>query len=253
MSDLLNLVSPVGRGMRNDEDDVEAIDISMRRIGGYDPPPEYRDAPQRYTTEPLVDALEAFQEQNGLKTDGYANPGGPTERAINNRLLNKPRGVGLLYEPLAPIRDTVGNGFRNERPDVQGVQRMLGGLGYLPEDPFDRPHGFIDEATSNAIKRFQDDRGLTADGWLGPRGETETALHDAVSDLARTKGRDWFAFAERAGRAQAAFKEKHARNGELEAERLSAKPIRPDEETSDGATTSYTWAPAANLPREKRR
>jgi hypothetical protein len=203
--DLLYLSSPVGKGQENNPDDVEALDGRLRKVGAYNPPPEYADNPQRYPTEPMIGALEHYQEQNGLKVDGVANPGGPTERAINNRLLNKPRGAGLLYDPPSALSGTVGNGFENRREDVSSVQRRLAALNHLPEDPFDNPRGFIDEATTNGIKAFQRAKGLVEDGWLAPRGETERALDNAVADLARLNERDWFAFAQRAGRAQQAF------------------------------------------------
>ncbi len=194
MNDLLNLRNGVGRGQENGEHDVFATDNALREIGAYTPPPEYAREPQRYTTEPMVDALEDFQEQNGLKIDGYAKPGGPTERAINNNLLGKPRGAGLLHDFAMSVGDAVGNGFKNEPRDVETVKRALGGLGYLPEDPFDRPSGFIEESTTRAIRRFQDDNRLTADGWLGPKGETEAALQEAVDRLARVKRPEWLEY-----------------------------------------------------------
>ena len=200
--ELLYLQAPVGKGQENNPEDVEVLDGRLRKIGAYEPPPEYAENPQRYTTEPMIGALERYQERNGLKIDGIANPGGPTERAINNRMLEKPRGAGLLYDPPSALAGTVGNGFENRRSDVASVQRRLGALNYLPEDPFDKPHGFIDEATTNGVKAFQRAKGLADDGWLAPNGETERALEDAVSDLARAKGRDWFSYLERAGRAQ---------------------------------------------------
>lgn len=218
--DLLSLRAPAGNGQENDPDDIAALDSALRRIDAYTPPPEYAAGPQRYATEPMIDALNAFQEQNGLKTDSYANPGGPTERAINNRLLGKPKGTGLLFEPPGPLAGTVGNGFRNERRDVATVQRMLGALEYMPEDPYDRPPGFIDERTTAATRRYQRDMGLEPDGWMAPGGETETALHNSISDLVRDKGRDWFACAERAGMAQARM---------LDQGKLSAVPAGPDD------------------------
>src|SRR5689334_20029552 len=84
--ELLYLQAPVGKGQENNPDDVEAFDGRLRKVGAYAPPPEYADNPQRYATEPMIDALERFQEQNGLKIDAVAKPGGPTERAINNAL-----------------------------------------------------------------------------------------------------------------------------------------------------------------------
>lgn len=196
--ELLYLQSPVGKGQENNPEDVEALDDRLRRIKAYIPPAEYLESAQRYATEPMIGALERYQEEKGLKVDGIANPGGPTERAINNELLEKPRGAGLLYDPPTALAGTVGNGFENRREDVAAVKRALGALGYLPEDPFDKPHGFIDEAATNGVKAFQRAKGLTDDGWLAPNGETERALEEAVADLKRARGREWLRFADRA-------------------------------------------------------
>jgi hypothetical protein len=199
---LLSLNNPVGSGQTSDPDDVYALDNALRAIDAYDPPPEYAAEPQRYATAPMNEALERFQEKEGLKVDGYANPGGPTERAINNRLLQRPRGAGLLYEPLTQMRDTVGNGFANDWRDVQNVKRGLGALGYLPEDPFDRPHGLIDEPATKAIERFQADNGLTVDGWLAPGGEAEGALARRISALATERLGAWRDYWKREADAQ---------------------------------------------------
>ena len=198
MDTILQLNSGIGRGQDNNEDDVYATDNALREIGAYTPPPEYAKEPQRYTTEPMVDALEKLQEHNGLKIDGYAKPVGPTDRAINNKLMGKPRGAGLLHDFAMSIGDTVGNGFKKEPRDVETVKRALGGLGYVPEDPFDRPSGFIEESTTKAIKRFQDDNRLASDGWLQPGGETEAALQAAVARLARVKRPEWQEYRRRA-------------------------------------------------------
>jgi hypothetical protein len=123
MDTILQLSGGVGRGQENSEDDVFTTDNALREVGAYAPPPEYAHEPQRYTTEPMIDALEKFQEQNGLKIDGYAKPGGPTERAINNNLLGKPRGAGLLHDFAMSVGDTVGNGFANAPRDVATVKR----------------------------------------------------------------------------------------------------------------------------------
>jgi hypothetical protein len=39
----------------------------LREIGAYTPPPEYANEPQRYTTEPMVDALENIKNKTGSK------------------------------------------------------------------------------------------------------------------------------------------------------------------------------------------
>lgn len=203
--ELLNLQSPVGKGQENEPSDVAALDDRLRKIGAYSPPPEYSDNPQRYATEPMIGALERYQEQNGLKVDGVAKPGGPTERAINNHLLEKPRGAGLLYDPPTALARRVGNGFENRPSDVVSVKRKLGALGYGSEDPFDRPSGFIEETTTDNIKAFQRAKGLTEDGWLGPNGETERALNSQISNLSGVLAPQWLAFAERARRAQQSY------------------------------------------------
>lgn len=198
----LRLRAPVGDGQENNPDDVEALDGAIRRIDAYSPPPEYRDGPQRYTTTPMIDAVRRLQSENALLVDGAALPGGPTERLINNALLAKPRGASLLFSPIAPLSGDVGDGRANARNDVAGVQRGLGALGYGPEDPFDRPHGFIDARTIDGVKLFQRDKGLTPDGWMAPGGETERAMKHSLEHLAHVKRREWMAFAERAESAQ---------------------------------------------------
>lgn len=208
--DWLYLQGPVGKGQENNPKDVEALDDRLRKVNAYVPPAEYAESAQHYATEPMIGALERYQERRGLKIDGVAKPGGPTERAINNDLLQKPRGAGLLYDPPSALTDTVGNGFENRREDVATVKRGLGALGLLPEDPFDKPHGFIDEATTNGIKAFQRAKGLTDDGWLAPNGETERALQEAVADLTRVRGGEWLRFADRAASLERAIAMKAA-------------------------------------------
>ena len=200
---LLTISESAGPGQKNDPEDVFATDNAMREAEIYSPGYPYNLGPARYLHEPMVDAIEDFQKRNGLKVDGYLDPGGPTERAINNQLLRKPSGAGLLYEPIAPIDASVGSGMENRREDVRSIQRSLGALGLIPEDPFDDPHGFLDERTNDSLRRFQESNGLRVDGWAEPGGETEQALQDGIADLVRASGREWMAFADRAGRAQA--------------------------------------------------
>lgn len=257
--DLLSLNAPAGNGQTNDPADIAALDNSLRRIDVYTPPPEYAREPQRYTTEPMIHALESFQEHNGLKVDGYANPGGPTERAINNRLLGKPKGAGLLYDPPAPLAARVGDGLENRREDVAAVQRLLGAVAHMPEDPFDRPHGLIDQRTLDGIKSFQRKKGLIDDGWLAPGGETERALYAAVADLGRANGRDWLQYAERAGSAQAQLAEPLAFRGAAAAPGKGARGvgIRPGADSDLGSEAEAVpamydprhWPPGRGRPR----
>ena len=93
MFTLLKLRNGVGSGLLNDEEDVAATDRALRDIGVYVPPQEYAAEPQRFPTAPMLQALERVQGQTGIKVDGLAFPGGPTERTVNNRLVDKPRGA----------------------------------------------------------------------------------------------------------------------------------------------------------------
>ena len=200
----LSLSGPVGNHQANDENDVEATDRSLRDIGAYVPLPEHADAPSRYITRGMTTAIEQIQEQTGLRVTGKVEPGDETERLINNRLLGKPRGAGLLRDELGALRGTVGNWRENHEDDVVRVKRGLGAIGQLPEHPFDSPDGIIDAKTSKAIEAFQTANGLTVDGWLGPGGETETALRDSIGKLRRSSLGSWRDYAQRDARARAA-------------------------------------------------
>ncbi len=96
----------------------------------------------------------------------------------------------------------MGDGRANSRRDVQKVQRALGALGHLAEDPFDRPHGYWDGKTYNAVRAFQDAGKLKVDGYLLPAGETEQALDGAVERLAAGNAAAWREYWTRAARAR---------------------------------------------------
>lgn len=87
-----------------------------------------------------------------------------------------------LSPVLPPITGPVGNGMDNDPADVEAVKRGLNALGYytVPDYGFT---GYIDQATTDAVKRFQQDNGLKQDGWLGKDGETYTAINDRLGQL----------------------------------------------------------------------
>ncbi len=198
--DLLSLTSPVGSGQPNRPDDVEALDEALRRGAVYVPPAHF-PAPVRYITGEMIDGIEKFQEQNGLKSDRVVNPGGPTERAINNILLNKPQGASLFVDPIKPLSADVGNGRSNAVEDIRSVRRGLGALEYLPEDPFDNPPGSIDGPFLRALRKFQTDNGLTPDGWAARGGETEAMLRENLSGLEQQRSEEWGDYWSRAAKA----------------------------------------------------
>ncbi len=65
---------PVGNNLNNDEDDVTTLKKELSNRGYYSPPIE-----NGIIDADMDKALRNFQKDNGLKVDGWANPGGETE------------------------------------------------------------------------------------------------------------------------------------------------------------------------------
>jgi hypothetical protein len=85
-----------------------------------------------------------------------------------------------LVDGLRSLGGPVGNGRESPPEDVQRVQRGFMGLGRRAEG---EPSGVLDQGLDGTIRGYQRDRGLRADGWLGPAGETATALAGDLSLL----------------------------------------------------------------------
>jgi peptidoglycan hydrolase-like protein with peptidoglycan-binding domain len=132
----------------------------------------------------------------------------------------------LYREPPPPIRAAVGSGGKNEARDVQSIQRTLGALGYLPEDPFDSPHGVMDASTQEAIHAAQQDAGLRVDGLVSPGGETERALNGQISDLGRRHAADWKRYSDEVEATPLAW---HGPTGDRGMEQRSGAPSPEDE------------------------
>jgi peptidoglycan hydrolase-like protein with peptidoglycan-binding domain len=197
---VLSLSGGVGDGEENASDNVHALDETLRHAN-----PAYRPAdypqPQRYIHGPLVDGVRDFQKRHELPETGRVRPGDDTEAAINNRLLNKPRGAGLLTAPYAPIRREVGDGRANDSADVVNVKRAIAAIGYGAEHPRDKPNDWVGDDFFAAIRQFQQASNLTPDGWLAPGGETETAVRRELAALAARLAPAWRAYVARAQRA----------------------------------------------------
>lgn len=77
------------------------------------------------------------------------------------------------------ISNSLGLGQANDPNDLSLTRRKFAGAGYGPtieEDDQDN------ENLYGTIRRFQKDKGLQVDGVMNPFGETETALHDSLSE-----------------------------------------------------------------------
>ena len=105
--------------------------------------------------EKTTDAVADFQKANGLASDGM----------VGHETLE------ILYAD-----EVVGNFFKKGDTDatIATYQERLKKLGYLANNY--KVKGKMDEATINAIRKFQDNNDLTPDGCLGPT--TMSAMDD---------------------------------------------------------------------------
>ena len=78
------LNEPMGSDYRVDSTDIVNTKQALNQLGYYDVPP-HRGIDD-WTDDAMFKGIRAFQEDNGLKVDGFMRPGGPTETAINASL-----------------------------------------------------------------------------------------------------------------------------------------------------------------------
>lgn len=105
-----------------------------------------------------VQAVKQFQSRNGLVVDGYL---GPSTRVELRNLEATPNGLVIGEE---------GEG-------VERVQNLLSKHGYLPSG---NVTGYYGEITEKAVKTFQENNRLTADGTVGIRTMAALTGDDVV-------------------------------------------------------------------------
>lgn len=76
---------------------------------------------------------------------------------------------------------SVGRRGDNDRIDVAKIETLLGKSGYLDLDTTEGPTGYYGARVEDALKRFQKDGGLKADGLVNPDGPTLAALTRAAA------------------------------------------------------------------------
>lgn len=183
----IHLKSPVGNGRDNDPADVVAVKRALEHLGLMQRP--------SYGLTGFIDretdtVLRRFQRDRGLGVDGYARPGGPTERNLNGALAGAqpPRLDGRART--VPIADGVGRGEPNEPEDVRAVQQAMAALGRVRIDRTAPPNGVADRQLVEALEAFQRENGLKEDGIVLPGGPTQVALRAALDEHEGGEGPD---------------------------------------------------------------
>ena len=140
-------------------DAVKELQERLKELGYYT---NWIDGNYGYVT---VDAVKAFQKNNGLTDDGKA---GPVTLALVYSKSAKP------YATSTPSPTSLKNGSKGDA--VKELQKRLKELGYLSIGA----DGSFGDLTEAAVKAFQANNSLTPDGKAGP-----TTLKKLYSDSAK--------------------------------------------------------------------
>lgn len=81
--DPFRLRATLARDSAADPEDVRRTKSALAALGDYAPPDWGLDG---FPDRGLFEGLTAFQKRSGLRPDGQANPGGPTETAMRSQL-----------------------------------------------------------------------------------------------------------------------------------------------------------------------
>ena len=128
--------------------------------------------------QPTVDATKAFQTMNGLKVDGAAGPQSLKLIYSNDALNADGVRVGdlLMSSSGTGVSEVLTAGMTGEQ--VRQVQSRLAELGYLSASFVS---GVYDSNTQQAIRRFQQANGLSADGAAGSATQSRLYASGAVT------------------------------------------------------------------------
>ena len=128
--------------------------------------------------QPTVEATKAFQSMNGLKVDGAAGPQSLKLIYSNDALNADGVRVGdlLMSSSGTGVSEVLTAGMTGEQ--VRQVQSRLAELGYLSASFV---NGVYDDNTRQAIRRFQQANGLSADGAAGSATQSRLYASGAVT------------------------------------------------------------------------
>lgn len=179
----LRLGRGVGPGLPNDRGDVTQIEAVLDHLGRLP-----KDEESGRMRPALQNALRITQERFGLKGDGLALPGGPTERLLNALIAG---GVSALrphvtevpdsktFEDRLKLSGTVGPEGDNHASDRRWLKSALGVLGHLKlgetlSDDLD------DERMGDAIESLNRRHGFPDGRTLRPGSRGEALARNAM-------------------------------------------------------------------------
>ncbi len=125
----------IGDGFESDRQDVTNVKQMFSKLGMYD-----GDTEQGLIDRKLDNAIRGFQRSQGLRVDGWMEPGGETERMLQRVIY----GSDDAAPERLSLRDSVGSSRSNLSDDVSAVQKTLGFLGFAPPVKRYEPNGIID-------------------------------------------------------------------------------------------------------------
>ncbi len=83
----VDIAGEVGNGRANDEADVTGVKRALSALRHYQY--DLTSDPSPFIDRAMLDGIKAFQQQNGLKVDGWLGRGGETQAAMNAALTSE--------------------------------------------------------------------------------------------------------------------------------------------------------------------
>lgn len=83
----VDIAGEVGNGRANDEADVTGVKRALSALGHYQY--DLTSDPSPFIDRAMLDGIKTFQQQNGLKVDGWLGRGGETQAAMNAALASQ--------------------------------------------------------------------------------------------------------------------------------------------------------------------
>jgi len=184
------LKKPLGLAYTMDEDDALKTKVALRDLG-HMKRPDYGLTP--YPDQPMIDGIRNFQRGHGLKADGVAKPGGPTERRLNTELMNGRTGrqteTGKHHQPSnqralkmtkLQTKKEIPVKFATRDDDSENVEPMLTDRGGLKKEESIYPLLFDDTGRAT---------GIWSEGSLIPDAQAEEERRALRAELAADRKR----------------------------------------------------------------